>query len=51
MQNIIPLENGTTALKLTTASYWRPSEMNIHRFRDSKEKDDWGVKPNPGYEV
>ena len=51
VQNIIPLENGTTALKLTTASYWRPSEKNIHRFRDSKEKDEWGVKPNEGFEV
>src|SRR5439155_15520551 len=51
VQNIIPLEGGKTALKLTTASYWRPSEKNIHRFRNSKEKDDWGVKPNPGYEV
>ena len=51
VQNIIPLENGTTALKLTTASYWRPSEKNIHRFRDSKEKDEWGVKPNQGFEV
>ncbi len=51
VQNIIPLEGGTTALKLTTASYWRPSEKNIHKFRDSKEEDEWGVKPNPGFEV
>lgn len=51
VQNIIPLENGTTALKLTTASYWRPSEKNIHRFRDSKEEDEWGVKPNKDFEV
>jgi carboxyl-terminal processing protease len=53
VQNIIPLEGGTTALKLTTASYWRPSEKNIHRFRDSKESDEWGVKPtkNPDLEV
>ncbi len=51
VQNVIPMENGATALKLTTASYWRPSGKNIHRFPDSKEKDDWGVKPNEGYEV
>jgi carboxyl-terminal processing protease len=51
VQNVIRMENGTSALKLTTASYWRPSGKNIHRFPDSKDTDDWGVKPNPGFEV
>lgn len=51
VQNIIAMENGASALKLTTASYWRPNERNIHRFPDSKEEEDWGVKPNQGYEV
>jgi carboxyl-terminal processing protease len=51
VQNIIPMENETSALKLTTASYWRPSGKNIHRFPDSKDTDDWGVKPDPGFEV
>ena len=51
VQNLIRMEEGQTALKLTTASYWRPSGRNIHRFPDSKESDDWGVKPNEGYEV
>jgi carboxyl-terminal processing protease len=51
VQNIIQLENGTSALKLTTASYWRPSGKNIHRFPDSKEEDEWGVRPNKGFEV
>src|SRR5205807_9512597 len=51
VQNIIQMEHGESALKLTTASYWRPSGKNIHRFPDSKESADWGVKPNPGYEV
>jgi carboxyl-terminal processing protease len=45
------MEGGTSALKLTMASYWRPNGHNIHRFPDSKDEDDWGVKPNPGYEV
>jgi carboxyl-terminal processing protease len=40
-----------SALKLTTASYWRPSGKNIHRFPDSKETDEWGVKPDAGFEV
>jgi carboxyl-terminal processing protease len=51
VQNVIRMENNASALKLTTASYWRPSGKNIHRFPDSKETDEWGVKPNPGFEV
>jgi carboxyl-terminal processing protease len=51
VQNIIEMENHTSALKLTTASYWRPSGKNINRFPDSKESDEWGVKPDPGFEV
>lgn len=51
VQNIIPLENRTSALKLTTARYWRPNGKNIHRDVDSKENDEWGVSPNQGFEV
>jgi carboxyl-terminal processing protease len=51
VQNVYPLEDHSTALKLTTQSYHRPSGKNIHRFPDSKESDEWGVSPNPGYEV
>ncbi|MBI1833048.1 MAG: S41 family peptidase [Planctomycetes bacterium] len=51
VQVLIEMEEGTTALKLTTASYWRPSGRNIHRFPDSKDEDEWGVKPTKGFEV
>jgi carboxyl-terminal processing protease len=53
VQNVIEMKEGNekSALKLTTASYWRPNGKNIHRFPDAKESDEWGVKPNPGYEV
>jgi carboxyl-terminal processing protease len=51
VQNIIGLEEGRSALRLTMASYWRPSGKNIHRGRDAKEEDEWGVKPNPGFVV
>jgi carboxyl-terminal processing protease len=53
VQNIIELKEpgGTGALKLTTASYWRPSGKNIHRFPDSKESDEWGVKPDDGFKI
>jgi carboxyl-terminal processing protease len=51
VQNIIAMEGNQSALKLTTASYWRPSGKNIHRFPESKEKDEWGVSPNDNFEV
>jgi len=49
IQNVIELENGRSALKLTTASYVRPSGKNIHRFPGAKKTDDWGVTPDDGY--
>ena len=51
VQNILRLENDLSALKLTTASYWRPSGKNIHRFPDAKDTDEWGVKPDEKFEV
>ena len=46
VQNVIELESGASALKLTTAGYLRPSGKNIHRFPDSKTTDEWGVHPD-----
>jgi carboxyl-terminal processing protease len=51
VQNVISLESGASALKLTTARYMRPSGKNIHRFPDSKPEDEWGVHPSDGLEV
>ena len=51
VQSVIPLEGGKSLLKLTIASYWRPSGKNIHRMSTSKETDEWGVKPDAGCEV
>ncbi len=51
VQNIIDLESGRSALKLTTAGYMRPSGKNIHRFDGATEKDEWGVTPNEGFVV
>jgi carboxyl-terminal processing protease len=51
VQNIIELEGGRSALKLTTAGYRRPSGKNIHRFEGATDDDDWGVRPNEGLEV
>jgi carboxyl-terminal processing protease len=51
VQNIIELEDGKSALKLTTAGYVRPSGKNIHRQQGAQESDEWGVMPSPGMEV
>lgn len=51
VQNVIEMEGGKSALKLTTAGYLRPNGKNIHKFEGAKDQDEWGVKPNDGYEV
>ena len=51
VQNIFELEGGRSAIRLTTASYWRPSGQNIHRGRDVGEDGDWGVRPDRGFEI
>ena len=51
VQNLIELEDHESALKLTVATYWRPSGKNIHRFKNAKDTDDWGVTPDEGFEV
>lgn len=51
VQNVVELEGGKSAIKLTTAGYMRPSGKNIHRFPNASDKDEWGVIPNEGYAV
>ncbi|MDA7980272.1 MAG: S41 family peptidase [Pirellulales bacterium] len=51
VQSVMDLVNGDAALKLTIAEYRRPSGENIHRHEGDEEDHDWGVRPNPGYEV
>lgn len=48
VQQLIPLESGKSLLKLTWASFWRPSGTNIHRMLDSDDNADWGVTPDEG---
>jgi carboxyl-terminal processing protease len=51
VQNVIRLEQGKSALKLTTAGYKRPSGKNIHRFAGAKDTDEWGVVPADEYRL
>ncbi len=51
IQEIIDLENGCGAMKVTSASYWRPSGKRIARPRNPSPNDTWGVMPDAGYEV
>jgi carboxyl-terminal processing protease len=47
VQSILPLGVPGAGLKLTTATFVRPSGKNLHRYPDSKPGDDWGVRPDP----
>lgn len=51
VQNVIKMDGGKSAMKLTTAGYLRPCGVNIHRFPDSKPEDDWGVRPDTDFLV
>lgn len=50
VQSVFELEGGRSALRLTTATYWRPSGKNIHRLPRS-DLQDWGVQPDSGWLV
>lgn len=49
VQNVVELDGGQAALKLTTARYFPPSGRNIHRGKDDKDGDVWGVVPDPSW--
>ncbi len=51
VQNVIEIEGGRSAIRLTTQTYWRPSGKNIHRHVDATDEDEWGVKPLAENEV
>ena len=51
VQDLIEIESGRSILKLTVARYLRPSGRNIHRGKDAKEEDEWGVTPEADLRV
>ncbi len=50
VQQLLPLESGKSLLKLTWASFWRPSGANIHHAVGVADDAKWGVAPDAGYE-
>ena len=52
VQNVIPMKMGTSALKLTTYSFWRPTGPVIDRYnKDAIKTGKWGIYPNEGMAV
>jgi carboxyl-terminal processing protease len=51
VRSLFQLKSGVGAVKLPVAAYYRPSGKSVNRFPDSKDSDDWGVRPDEGYEV
>ncbi len=51
VQRLMPIQSGRSLLKLTSATYWRPSGDNIHRMPGDTDADPWGVKPDEGFDV
>ena len=49
VQQLVPIAN-KSLLKLTWASFWRPSGANIHRMADAPDEGRWGVIPDAGLE-
>ncbi|QDV22293.1 S41 family peptidase [Aureliella helgolandensis] len=47
VQQVFPLDSEKTALKFTTARFYRPSGANIHRSEEMQAEDVWGVTPEP----
>jgi carboxyl-terminal processing protease len=47
VQNVVPLGGDRGAIRLTTATFWRPSEKNMQKKRNDGEDADWGVRPDP----
>jgi C-terminal processing protease CtpA/Prc len=51
VQTMLPLPVANAGLKLTAGSFVRPTGKSLHRNPDSKPTDDWGVRPDRGYEL
>lgn len=51
VQKTFPLDGGKTSVKLTSEIWLTPSGKHIQKKANAKPEDEWGVKPDGGYEV
>ncbi|HEY8503246.1 MAG TPA: S41 family peptidase [Gemmataceae bacterium] len=52
VQNIQGFGPTGAEIKLTTATFWRPSGKNLNKASTKGgEEEDWGVRPNKGFEL
>ncbi len=51
VQTLIPLDDQQSALRLTTAYYYLPSDRLIHRRRDDRGDSEWGIRPDQVVEL
>jgi carboxyl-terminal processing protease len=52
VQQVMPFSSTKGQIKMTTARYFPPSDKNIDKHSTpGKPEDEWGVKPDKGYEV
>jgi len=51
VQEVVDMGDAFGAMKLTIATYWRPSGQNINRPKEDAKNAAWGVSPNEGFDV
>lgn len=51
VQTILSLPVADAGFKLTTGNFYRPNGKSLHRFSDSKPSDDWGIRPEPKWNL
>ncbi len=50
VQNVVDIDQGQSAIKLTTAGYLRPSGANIDRYT-AEDNEEWGVTPEKDLDI
>jgi carboxyl-terminal processing protease len=51
VRSLFQLKSGVGAVKLPVAAFYRPNGKSINRYPDSKDTDDWGITPDPGWTI
>jgi C-terminal peptidase prc len=52
VQNIMDFPATGAKIKLTTATFWRPSDKNLNKAStNGKDDEEWGVRPDDGFNI